>query len=89
MQSPGHDYASPLDALASQVQEDLAAQMQTASDAMEFERAAALRDRIRALTQVQGAQGINPRNVSEADVIARLRLPVLATLSTEEFQSCT
>ena len=52
------------------VQEELAAQMQIASDAMEFERAAALRDRIRALTQVQGTQGINPRGVAEADVIA-------------------
>jgi excinuclease ABC subunit C len=37
---------------------------------MEFERAAALRDRIRALTQVQTAQGINPRGVTDADVIA-------------------
>ena len=37
---------------------------------MEFERAAALRDRIRALTQVQTAQGINPRGVTEADVVA-------------------
>ncbi len=52
------------------VQEDLAREMQTASEAMEFERAAALRDRIRALTQVQTAQGINPRGVAEADVIA-------------------
>ena len=52
------------------VQEALAAQMQAASDAMEFERAAALRDRIRALTQVQTVQGINPRGVAEADVIA-------------------
>jgi excinuclease ABC subunit C len=52
------------------VQEALAAEMQEASAAMEFERAAALRDRIRALTQVQQAQGINPRGVAEADVIA-------------------
>ncbi|MDX5381374.1 MAG: excinuclease ABC subunit UvrC [Rhodobacterales bacterium] len=52
------------------VQETLAAQMQQASDDMEFERAAALRDRIRALTQVQTVQGINPRGVAEADVIA-------------------
>jgi excinuclease ABC subunit C len=52
------------------VQEDLAREMQTASEAMEFERAAALRDRIRALTQVQTAQGINPRGGAEADVIA-------------------
>ena len=55
---------------STRVQEDLAKQMQEASDAMEFERAAALRDRIRALTQVQTAQGINPRGVTEADIIA-------------------
>ena len=52
------------------VQEELARQMAAASEAMEFERAAALRDRIRALTNVQSAQGINPRGVGEADVIA-------------------
>ncbi len=52
------------------VQEQLADQMTQASEAMEFERAAALRDRIRALTQVQSAQGINPQTVKEADVIA-------------------
>lgn len=52
------------------VQADLAAQMQAASEAMEFERAAALRDRIRALTHVQSVQAINPRGVAEADVIA-------------------
>ncbi|WP_422071800.1 excinuclease ABC subunit UvrC [Tranquillimonas rosea] len=52
------------------VQGELAKQMAEASEAMEFERAAALRDRIRALTQVQSAQGINPKGVAEADVIA-------------------
>ncbi len=52
------------------VQADLAAQMAQASEAMEFERAAALRDRIKALTAVQTAQGINPRGVAEADVVA-------------------
>lgn len=55
---------------STRVQEDLAAEMAAASAAMEFERAAALRDRIRALTQVQSAQGINPRGVAEADVVA-------------------
>jgi excinuclease ABC subunit C len=55
---------------STQIQETLAAQMQAASDAMEFERAAALRDRIRALTQVQTAQGINPHTVTEADIVA-------------------
>lgn len=55
---------------STKVQEDLAQQMQEASDGMEFERAAALRDRIRALTMVQSSQGINPRGVTEADIIA-------------------
>ncbi|MCV2867530.1 excinuclease ABC subunit UvrC [Defluviimonas sp. WL0002] len=53
-----------------QVQAKLAEEMAAASQEMEFERAAALRDRIRALTQVQSAQGINPRGVAEADVVA-------------------
>ena len=53
-----------------QMQEKLAAEMAEAAEAMEFERAAALRDRIRALTHVQQAQGINPRGVAEADIIA-------------------
>ncbi|MEN8892412.1 MAG: excinuclease ABC subunit UvrC [Planktotalea arctica] len=52
------------------LQGELAEQMAKASEEMEFERAAAFRDRIRALTQVQTSQGINPRGVSEADVIA-------------------
>ena len=52
------------------VQANLATAMNRASDALEFERAAALRDRIKALTQVQSSQSINPQGVSEADVIA-------------------
>ena len=55
---------------STKVQAQLADQMEAASAALEFERAAALRDRIRALTQVQSAQGINPQGVAEADVIA-------------------
>ena len=55
---------------STRVQEDLAKEMAQASEAMEFERAAALRDRIRALTQVQSSQGINPEGVAEADIIA-------------------
>ena len=52
------------------VQANLAVEMAAASESMEFERAAALRDRIRALTQVQQTQGINPAGVAEADVVA-------------------
>ncbi|EAP75456.1 excinuclease ABC subunit UvrC [Roseovarius nubinhibens] len=55
---------------STEIQEKLAQDMQAASDEMEFEKAAALRDRIKALTQVQTAQGINPRTVKDADVIA-------------------
>ena len=59
-----------LEGKSTRIQAELAAQMQQAAEAMEFERAAALRDRIRALTAVQQSQGINPRGVAEADVIA-------------------
>ncbi len=55
---------------STRVQAELATAMAEASAAMEFERAAALRDRIRALTAVQANQGINPETVEEADVIA-------------------
>ncbi|OJY36312.1 excinuclease ABC subunit UvrC [Gemmobacter sp. LW-1] len=59
-----------LDGKSTTVQADLAKAMAEASEAMEFERAAALRDRIKALTAVQSTQGINPRGVAEADVVA-------------------
>ena len=52
------------------VRDGLAQEMATASAAMEFERAARLRDRIAALSAIQGAQGINPKTVEEADVFA-------------------
>jgi len=52
------------------VQENLAKEMQEAAAAHEFERAAALRDRLKALTFVQGTQAINPTGVAEADVVA-------------------
>ncbi|VAW05879.1 Excinuclease ABC subunit C [hydrothermal vent metagenome] len=55
---------------STEIQTKLAAQMATASEALEFERAAALRDRIKALTQVQTNQNINPHTVDEADLIA-------------------
>lgn len=55
---------------SSEIQAKLAEEMQAASQAMEFERAAALRDRIKAMTQVQTAQGINPRGVEDADIFA-------------------
>jgi excinuclease ABC subunit C len=55
---------------STRVQSHLAEEMTAASRAMEFERAAALRDRIRALTNVQGTQTINPQGTAEADIVA-------------------
>jgi len=52
------------------IQAQLATEMNAASEAMEYERAAALRDRIKALTAVQSVQAINPKGVAEADVVA-------------------
>jgi len=51
------------------LQRDLAARMQEASDALDFETAARYRDRIRALTFIQGHQDINVEGVEEADVL--------------------
>jgi excinuclease ABC subunit C len=52
------------------VQQDLAAEMERAAEALEFERAAAVRDRIRGLTHVQGSGVINPASLTDADIIA-------------------
>ncbi len=52
------------------VQQELAAEMDTASSTLDFERAAIYRDRLAALSAIQSHQGINPRNVEEADVFA-------------------
>nr|WP_315901485.1 excinuclease ABC subunit UvrC [Prosthecodimorpha staleyi] len=52
------------------VKADLAAAMEQASDALDFERAAVCRDRLAALSHVQSHQGINPQTVEEADVFA-------------------
>jgi len=52
------------------VKDALAAEMEKASTALEFERAAIYRDRLAALSAVQSHQGINPRGVEEADVFA-------------------
>jgi excinuclease ABC subunit C len=53
-----------------EIQDRLVLEMRTASDALDFERAARLRDRIQALTQIQSRQDINLAGVEEADVIA-------------------
>jgi excinuclease ABC subunit C len=52
------------------VRAQLAREMEQAAEALDFERAAAYRDRLAALSAVQAHQGINPRSVVEADVFA-------------------
>jgi len=62
-----HDFLS---GQSRDVQQRLALAMQGASEALDFETAAKLRDRIRALAQVQAHQDINVEDIDEADVIA-------------------
>ena len=52
------------------VKDELAAEMEKASLALDFERAAVYRDRLAALSAIQAHQGVNPRGVEEADVFA-------------------
>lgn len=55
---------------ATSVQAKLGAAMEAASEAMDFERAALYRDRLRALTFIQGTQAINADGVGDADIWA-------------------
>ncbi|HET9232353.1 MAG TPA: excinuclease ABC subunit UvrC [Vitreimonas sp.] len=59
-----------LEGHSAELQDRLAAEMRESSDKLEFEHAARLRNRIRALASVRAAQGINPSTFSEADVFA-------------------
>ncbi|HXX03653.1 MAG TPA: excinuclease ABC subunit UvrC [Xanthobacteraceae bacterium] len=52
------------------VKDELAGEMEKASLALDFERAAVYRDRLAALSAIQAHQGVNPRGVEEADVFA-------------------
>src|SRR5262249_40273327 len=64
------DSADFLEGRSTELQERLAGEMRQASDALAFEHAARLRNRIRALASVRASQGINPSTFSEADVFA-------------------
>jgi excinuclease ABC subunit C len=52
------------------VRDRLASEMNESAEILEFEKAARLRDRISALSAIQGQQGVNPKSVEEADVFA-------------------
>jgi excinuclease ABC subunit C len=53
-----------------ELQDRLARDMHMAAEALDFETAARLRDRIRALASIKASQGINPQSFAEADVFA-------------------
>jgi excinuclease ABC subunit C len=52
------------------VQTKLGAQMEAAAEALDFESAAIMRDRLRALTFIQGSQAIHAEGVGDADIFA-------------------
>jgi excinuclease ABC subunit C len=58
---------------STEIQAQLAQRMQDASARQDYEQAAALRDRIRALTAVQARQDINVQGLRDADVVALWR----------------
>lgn len=64
------DAKSFLDGKSFAVQAKLAKEMESAADALDFERAAMVRDRLRALTFIQGSQAINAEGVGDADIFA-------------------
>ena len=64
------DAKSFLDGKSSVVQAKLAQEMETAAEALDFERAAMVRDRLKALTFIQGSQAINAQGVGDADIFA-------------------
>jgi excinuclease ABC subunit C len=64
------DAKSFLAGKSTQVQKKLGDQMTVAAESMDFELAAILRDRLRALTFIQGSQAINAEGVTDADVFA-------------------
>ena len=55
---------------SSAVQQEIERQMQHAAEALDFERAAMLRDRLRAATFIQGSQAINAQGLGDADIFA-------------------
>lgn len=55
---------------SSGVQREIERQMEQAAETLDFERAAMLRDRLRAATAIQSSQAVNAAGVGDADVFA-------------------
>lgn len=69
------------------VVDGFASEMQKASDALDFERAARLRDRIRALAHVQLQQDVNVASLGDADVFAVVRSGGMACVQVFFFRA--
>ena len=52
------------------IQKSLSSEMEKASNELDFEKAAIVRDRIKALSQIQSSQKVNQTNLEDADVIS-------------------
>jgi excinuclease ABC subunit C len=71
----------------SDVQARLGNEMEAASAAMEYEKAAALRDRIKALTQIQHQQLLHAHGIKDADVITMMRDEEISIIQVAIFRS--
>ncbi|MEO0411974.1 MAG: excinuclease ABC subunit UvrC [Pseudomonadota bacterium] len=67
------DAQSFLEGKSSAIQKRLSVEMHKASDNMDFERAAGLRDRLRALAHIQSHQTVHTEGIDDADIIALAR----------------
>ena len=56
------------------IQKKFSKEMEIASNNLDFEKAAVLRDRIKSLTQIQSSQQINKNNFVDADLIVSYRI---------------
>jgi excinuclease ABC subunit C len=70
-----------------EVQEELTKQMQELSLSMQFEKASVIRDRIRALNQIQQGQQIAGKDIGDADVIGLARDGAMSCIQLFSFRS--
>ena len=56
-----------------QIQENLVQEMQLASESLDYEKAGVMRDRVRAIPQVQQQNKMNNSSVGDADLISFFR----------------
>ena len=70
-----------------EVQQNLIAEMQRLSLDMQFEKAGVLRDRIKALNQIQQGQALQAKGIGDADVIALARDSGMACVQLFSFRS--